>query len=141
MALSLICGDASVTLSRYPVRTARSLEVVQSVPASVAGVRFGGAAIADERTWPLRWEGMSIADLEALLTFVRDDLQFMDETFVLGEPMRLYEGVGLQSDDGAGGQEDFIPAGGEVVRLASPEITYAETAPGRYVVTLTVMEG
>jgi hypothetical protein len=110
--------DASaLVFSRAPLRPERSLELIQAEAQSAGGVRFGFDSYAAEDLIPLRWQGMSSADLAALLTFAADVAGWMANAFTYTDTEGTAHGV----------------------RLAAAEISHRETAHGRHAVSLLLV--
>lgn len=115
-AASFAKGGTTLTFARAPQRPQQSRELGQSEERSTGGSRFGGAIYTDDTLMPLAWQGMSAADLAALLTFFDESAGGMAETFVYTDTNGT----------------------AHTVRFAAPRIDHRESAYGRHEVNLTL---
>lgn len=111
-------SNGSVIFGRNPQRPPQGLDLLQAEARSTGGVRFGFDPHAIERPLTLTWRGMASGDLAALEIFETAVINGMAEAFT------YTDGDGIE----------------RTVRRATPTIESSETAPGRYAVTVELLE-
>ena len=108
----------SARISRAPLRPAPGIALLQDNSVSAAGVRFGYPPRSLERPLTLRWQGITSADLAALLAFLSSHAQGM------ARPFFYTDNVGQI----------------HLVRCASDQLDHSEIAWDRHHLTLELLE-
>lgn len=111
-------SGGSVLFGRNPQRPPTGLDLLQAASQSTGGVRFGYDPHATERPLTLTWRGMASSDLAVLAVFEAAVINGMAEVFT------YTDGDGVE----------------HAVRRATPTIESSEIAPGRYAVTVELLE-